>query len=449
MTIFRRSRSCRIASSRANGARAPHAFRLGVLLMSLLACDPQVEHNALTETAAADSTGVAAAVSPTKIFALRVEPHETTLAIGATALVGCIPTTKSGTVLATACTWSSSNGSRVAVAGSGQQATLTALQAGTAKVTATADRKRDSVLVTVVDPPQEPPPPPPAVGVPFGPFAIFVGTTTQLAFGPAPFTMSQTGETADRVVQRIAAARAAGLRLIIAMTGGAPTNYTTDGKFDLAKWKAKMDTYRTPTIQQAVAAAVADGTVIMANIIDEPNTTDWGGVIDRTTLETMSAYVKEIFPGIRTAMSLQWSALVGSRFTGPYNSLDVLTTQYVTRFGTVESYRDDAVATAKANNLGLLFSLNILNGGTQDKDGVWDCAGTGGKGTSSPNCRLTPSQVETFGKTLGLTPETCGLLLWRYDDAFFKTDSLAPDNVAAAQRVGVALAARPARPCGK
>ena len=364
---------------------------------------------------------------------------------GETATAKCIPTTKSGTVLTTACTWKSTDTSRVAVSGSGQQITLVAKQAGTARVIATAERKRDSVVVTVT----EPPPPPPPLGVPYGPFALFVGTTTTYAFGPAPFTMSYSGETADRVAQRIAAARAAGQRLIIAMTGGAPTNYTTDGKFDLAKWKAKMDTFRAPAVQQAVADAVADSTVIMANIIDEPNTSDWGGVITRDTLEEMSAYVKEIFPAIRTTMSLQWSSLVGSRFTGPYASLDVVTTQYVSRFGSVDAYRDGAVATAQANNLGLLLSMNILNGGMQDTDGTWDCAGTGGKGTGSPNCRMTPAQVESFGKTLGLTPESCGLLMWRYDDAFFKTGSFAAENVAAAQSVAAALAARPSKPCGK
>ena len=363
-----------------------------------------------------------------------------------TATASCIPTTKSGTVLATSCTWKSTDTSRVGVVGSGQQITVLAKQPGTARVIATAERKRDSVVVTVTEPP---PPPPPSLGVPFGPFALFVGTTTAYAFGPAPFTMSYSGETADRVEQRIAAARAAGQRLVIAMTGGAPTNYTTDGKFDLAKWKAKMDTFRAPAAQQAVAAGVADGTVIMANIIDEPNTTDWGGVITRGMLDEMSAYVKEIFPAIQTTLSLQWSALAASRFTGPYASVDVLTTQYVTRFGSVEAYRDGAVAAARANNLGLLLSMNIINGGTQDLDGTWDCTGTGGKGTGSPNCRMTPGQVESFGKTLGLTPESCGLLMWRYDDAFFKTGGLAQQNVAAAESVAAALAARPSRPCGK
>jgi hypothetical protein len=420
---------------------------LAFMLAGGLACDPSSERADLTGTGA-DSAALAAASAANKLFAVRVDPHTMALEVNQSGSAKCTPTTKSGTVLTTACTWTSSNANRVTIVGSGQQVTLVAKQAGTATVIATAERKRDSVIVTVTDPPP-PPPPPGEVGVPFGPFALFVGTTTQFAFGPAPFTMSYSGETADRVAQRIAAARAAGHRLIIAMTGGAPTNYTTDGKFDLAKWKAKMDTFRAPAVQQAVADGVADGTVIMANIIDEPNTSDWGGVITRQTLDEMSAYVKEIFPSILTTMSLQWSSLVNSQFTGPYTSVDVLTTQYVSRFGSVEAYRDGAVSTAKANNLGLLLSLNIINGGTQDKDGVWDCVGTGGKGTGSPNCRVTPSQLESFGTVLGLTPETCGLLLWRYDDAFFKTGPFAQDNVAATERLAAALAGRPRKVCGK
>jgi hypothetical protein len=233
------------------------------------------------------------------------------------------------------------------------------------------------------------------------------------------------------------------------MTGGSPANYTTNGQFDLAKWKARMDTFRPAAIQQAVADGVADGTVLMDNIIDEPNTTDWGGNVTRATLDEMSAYVKEIFPTMLTTISLQWSLLADPRFAGPYTSVDVLTTQYSTRFGTVETYRDGAVAATRANNLGLLLSMNILNGGVQDTDGTWDCTGTGGLGTRSPNCRMTPEQLESFGTTLGLTPETCALLLWRYDDAFFKTDPFAPQNVAAAQHVAAALATRPTRACGK
>jgi hypothetical protein len=210
-----------------------------------------------------------------------------------------------------------------------------------------------------------------------------------------------------------------------------------------------MDTFRPAEIQQVVADAVADGTVIMDNIIDEPNTTKWGSNITRSTLDEMSAYVKEIFPTILTTFSLQWNLLAGPRFAGPYTSVDVLTPQYSSRFGTAEAYRDGAVAATRANNLGLLFKLNILDGGVQDKDGTWDCTGTGGLGTFLPNCRMTPDQLESFGATLGLTPETCGLLMASYDDDFFQTGTYAPQNVAAAQNVAVALAARPTKVCGK
>ncbi len=65
-------------------------------------------------------------------------------------------------------------------------------------------------------------------------------------------------------------------RLVLAMTGGSHWNYLTNDVFDLAKWQAKMETYNTPAIKAAVAAAVADGTIIGNSVMDEPNVSGGG-----------------------------------------------------------------------------------------------------------------------------------------------------------------------------
>ena len=74
----------------------------------------------------------------------------------------------------------------------------------------------------------------------------------------------------------------------------------TDGKFDLAKWRARMDTYNTPAIKQAVAAAVADGTIIGNSVMDEPHNetvaAGWGGNVTKAMVDGMCGYVKQIFP---------------------------------------------------------------------------------------------------------------------------------------------------------
>ena len=73
---------------------------------------------------------------------------------------------------------------------------------------------------------------------------------------------------------------------------------------------------------------------------------------------------------------------------------------------------------ARRDGYSVIFSLNILNGGAQDKDGVYDCVGAGqaGKGTYGTNCRMTPDQVRQWGNTLGSAG--CALLMWRYDDRY-------------------------------
>jgi hypothetical protein len=84
--------------------------------------------------------------------------------------------------------------------------------------------------------PPEPDPPPPeaALGVPFGPVSLWNGL--QPIATAVGFTASQNYTSPDNVVPLIASARALGHRLVLALTGGPASQYSTDGKFVLAKW---------------------------------------------------------------------------------------------------------------------------------------------------------------------------------------------------------------------
>jgi hypothetical protein len=109
-----------------------------------------------------------------------------------------------------------------------------------------------------------------------------------------------------------------------------------------------------------------------------------------------------------------------------YRVCDLIISQYSARnektYGTVEAWRDSALAMGARDGHQVLFSMNVLNGGTQDQDvvkklpgAVWDCRSEGGiKGQDSPNCAPTPAQVKRWGLTLG--PSSCGaMVMWRYD----------------------------------
>ena len=85
----------------------------------------------------------------------------------------------------------------------------------------------------------EPAPPPVPLGVPFGPFALWNGaqpTATAVAF-----TASQNYTSPGNVIPMIATARAAGHKLILALTGGGAAQYSTNGEFDLAKWDTTIE----------------------------------------------------------------------------------------------------------------------------------------------------------------------------------------------------------------
>src|SRR5215213_6645128 len=105
-------------------------------------------------------------------------------------------------------------------------------------------------------------------GVPYGPSGL--AGTSSVSLGPSMFTGRQVLIDAGGVVNLINAARAENQRIVLALTGGSSRNYTTNGKFDITKWKKKMSTFNTSTIRNAIASAVSAGIVVGNTMIDEP-----------------------------------------------------------------------------------------------------------------------------------------------------------------------------------
>jgi hypothetical protein len=292
-----------------------------------------------------------------------------------------------------------------------------------------------------------------------GPMGIPFGASQLLNSGAstAPLTMSLDGYSASTIASRIADARTRKIHLLMNLTGGGHTA-TEDGsggllsiiggvlQFDRAKWNAKMQTYNTSAIKTAVAAAVADGTIVGASVMDEPNVrgqgdgNTWGpvGTMTKARVDSLCGYVKAMFPTLPAGVMAQHDAFEPTK---GYRVCDFIIDQFSTRKGDVTAYRDAGLAMAARDHHAILFSLNVLSGGTQDKDGTWDCAGTGGLGTFSPNCRMTAAQVQSYGLVLG--PAGCGLNMWRWDSTFVSRT----DNRAAFQTIADALAKLPRSGC--
>jgi PKD repeat protein len=313
---------------------------------------------------------------------------------------------------------------------------------GSCMVTATAEGKSDTTEMRLLRDS-------PTMGIPFGIFNLWASGTATQTSGVAPFTASHDGVLSSNVVARIGAARSQGIRLVLAMTGGDHELYKTNGVFDMAKWQAAMDKFNTATIRSAVADGVADGTIVGNSVMDEPQQADqgtvyrpksWGpaGTMTKTRVDQMCAYAKAIFPTLPVGVFHDPSEF---QPTESYYICEFLAAQFATRKGSATTYRDKALAMAARDRMSIIFSLNFLDGGAQDKDGVYDCVGTGGLGTYSPNCQMLPQQLLEYGKVLG--PAGCALLAWRYDATFTNK----PENIGAISELATMLAGLPRSPC--
>jgi hypothetical protein len=236
------------------------------------------------------------------------------------------------------------------------------------------------------------------------------------------------------------------------MTGGAHDNYMSDidgnYQFDIAKWRARMDEFDVPEIQAAVAQAVADGVILGNSVMDEPHNeglpddggNTWGSpnLLTKAIVDSLCAYVKDIFPTLPVGVAHRHGVFFPEVH---YGVCEFIMDQYSERLGDVDDYITDTLAWAEeGDGVGLVFSINILNGGTQDRDGDWDCPQSG-PGTRSPNCWMTAEQVREYATKLGV--HGCAMTMWRYDAEF----SAVADNQQAFTEVAALLATRPRVPC--
>jgi hypothetical protein len=285
---------------------------------------------------------------------------------------------------------------------------------------------------------------PPRLGVPFGPFGLWEKTVPRET--AVPFTASQNFTSPETVVTLIDNARTAKQSLILVLTGGNMGRYSSDGAFDLAKWERRIDQYNTPAIRDAIAAGVADGTVIANSLIDEPEHKKWGPSMSKALIDSMAAYAKVDFPTLPMGPSHGPNGYYQWHPNERYRVVDYVLNQYNWRVekGNIAAWRDKVLAQARLDGVAVAFSLNIIDGGeTGSKDGSWTCpAGTSaGHGTKQPNCRMTASQIRDWGKLIG--PSGCALMMWRYDDEAMAQ----PANQQAMDEVAAALAKLPRRPC--
>jgi hypothetical protein len=248
------------------------------------------------------------------------------------------------------------------------------------------------------------------------------------------------------------------MRLVLAMTGGPHTELKRgcclsliNGvvQFDRRKWDAVMAKFNTATIRNAVAQAVADGTVIGATVMDEPETSGhgnkntWGppGTMSKLRVDGLCAAVQSIFPTLPAGVQhppLDWerdkSYKVCQFIWGGVKGTTL--TEFIAN-------KNAALALGARDHHAILFNMNVINGGRRDTDGNYNCTGTdqAGKGNWYPLCRMTAARVRERGLILG--PAGCALTMWTHNSTFWSRT----DNKAAFKDVAAKIATAPAKAC--
>ena len=297
---------------------------------------------------------------------------------------------------------------------------------------------------------------PAPLGIPFGAQGLLNGTSGSTA----PLTLSYDNNEPGDIVARIGEAQSLGVHIILVMTGGAHTNsdlgcclkvINDTARFDRGRWDTRMAQFNTPAIRNAVAGGIADSTIIGALVMDEPyvhsqelGKNTWGPDhwMTKAKVDQLCGAVQTMFPGLRAGVEHQHQLFEPNN---DYQVCQFVIDQYAAKFGDVNTWRNAGTAMAAREHRQTIFALNVLDGGVQDTDGSYTCnsPGQAGFGTSSPNCRMTVTQLDQFGKAL--VGSGCALALWKYNANYFGIEANKTKFQALADTAGRV----PFKPCAR
>jgi hypothetical protein len=210
---------------------------------------------------------------------------------------------------------------------------------------------------------------------------------------------------------------------------------TLRGKMKNADGTLSIDNFRTEIGKWAAAADVesyfSDGTIIAINVMDD-NATGWTVPVTPAQVDTLAQIVKQTWPNAvvstRTTPAqlgsyvFQYLDMAWAQYNGPY------------RDGAPQHYRDTQVAGAKARGLGLVLSLNVLDGGCGSPTSAClsgipgtDIWGTYENAASVRRYQMSAAELREYGKMFIAEPYNCALLPWRYSVTYarksFMTDA--------------------------
>jgi hypothetical protein len=229
------------------------------------------------------------------------------------------------------------------------------------------------------------------------------------------------------VIETLEAARAAGARITLRVTGGQHNfaDPATPRIFELSKWKSQFDRVKTANVQ----SYVADGTLIGHYAIDEPFS-DFDN-FSGSFIEQMCAYQKS-FEGWRNVPCMirdKNTRMFEHAPVGGYQYLDAGWAQIADHHydheynWNMRAYYEDNLNKGRQVGLGLMYGFNLLNGGRE-------FAGCD-RPASQENCAMTAAEIRAMADALVAIghDKGCGVFGWEITQAsgsqrsyFFRSD---------------------------
>lgn len=293
-----------------------------------------------------------------------------------------------------------------------------------------------------------PPPPPPPSGTGSIPFGPIHWPNSEFSSGPYTGTLETLVAGSAQLV--LDAARANGKRMFVALAGAGGASLQKNdgsGKFDLSKFKAKLDAIKALETASgstfSLQSYVDDGTVLGNLTVDEPQDAgSWGGApIPYSDLLAAAAYSKQLWPNLPFGFASppDWLVTQGSWIDS--TGLKVLDLSFAqinvskeSEYGGIEGFISAQNAAADQLGIGLVYSINALNGG-------------------SNQAAITSTQLTTWGTRFASEPRSCALFMWSWESSTVDRDGdgvnfFAMSGISTAVNQILAVAAsNPGSPC--
>ena len=261
------------------------------------------------------------------------------------------------------------------------------------------------------------------------------------------FTGTKLAVTPESAADELNAARSESMRVFVILVGSQGHYKSSDGTFDIDRWKSVVDEFRDVDFTEFVT----DGTVVGHQLVSEAKAqAQWGGsVISNNVLDEMARYSKEIWPTMPTVIRTdpsdleEHAAAFGTPWPGwKWRYLDAASARYLVRKGRVEDFAATEQASARRQRLALVVGLNVLSGGD------------GSSGIQSPRpgrWAMSPAELWQYGSTMLLETTPCAFEMWRYETSGSAFEDVVyfrrPEINEAVLELAAMASRRPARLC--